>query len=246
MLLHGLFGSKANWGSIARALSHSRHVLTVDLRNHGDSPHASDLSYPAMAADVWSLLQNQGIARPALIGHSMGGKVAMWMALDRPEGLAGLAVVDMAPVRYRHDFNQVFAAFDSVDLAAIGSRADADRMMKTAIGPAGLRAFLLQNLVKQDDAWQWRLNLEVLRQGQHLITDFSPSGGRFDGAAHFIHGALSDYVVDSYRPIIEGFFPAAVYCPVADAGHWVYAEQPERFQRCLTAFLDDVAGSQGV
>ena len=239
VLLHGLFGSAANWGAVARRLAGRFHVLVPDLRNHGQSPHDPDASYPAMVDDVLGLLDRHGLDRAWLVGHSMGGKVAMHLALNHPPRVAGLAVVDMAPVRYTHNFEAVLGAFRAVDLAGIRSRADADRQMADRVPLAGVRAFLLQNLVKGPAGWGWRLNLAALAAAQTEITGFpdQAADAAYPGPVSFIYGKLSDYVTPAYEPRIRGLFPGARLCPVADAGHWVYADQPQGFMACLERFL---------
>jgi len=243
ILLHGLFGSSANWGTVARQLSQKYQVLVPDLRNHGQSPHDPDSSYEAMVADVLRLLDVEGINEATLVGHSMGGKVAMHLALNHPRRVTGLAVVDMSPVRYSHDFNEVLAAFRAVDLARLGNRSDADAQMAHRVTIPGVRAFLLQNLVKRDGTWAWRLNLDALAASQAEILGFpaqSP-GAVYAGPAAFIYGELSDYVKQEYEPEIRRLFPAASLCPVPRAGHWVYAEQPEGFMTCLDEYLARLA-----
>lgn len=239
VLLHGLFGSSSNWGAVARHLSPDFRVLVPDLRNHGQSPHDPDNSYRAMVADVLALLDAQRVARAILVGHSMGGKVAMHLALKHPQRASGLAVVDMSPVNYSHDFNDVLEAFRAVDLAALGNRSDADAQMASRVTMPGVRAFLLQNLVKRDGAWAWRLNLDALAACQTEILNFpqQPEGTVYAGPAAFIYGELSDYVKPEYGPQIRRLFPAANLCPVPRAGHWVYAEQPQGFLSCLDRFL---------
>jgi len=239
VLLHGLFGCSANWGAIARRLAAHYRVLVPDLRNHGQSPHHPDNDYPAMVEDVLGLLDAQQTGAAILVGHSMGGKVAMHLALNHPQRVAGIAVVDMAPLRYSHDFEAVLSAFRAVDLASVRSRADADAQMRARISGAGVRAFLLQNLVKGAEGWAWRANLDALAGAQRQITGFPQQGvgAQYRGPTAFIYGELSDYVGAAREPEIRRFFPQATLCPVADAGHWVYADQPQGFQACLEAFL---------
>jgi len=239
VLLHGLFGSSANWGAIARHLAARYRVLAPDLRNHGQSPHHPDNSYPAMVEDVLGLLDAQRLDAATLVGHSMGGKVAMHLALHHPQRVQGLVVVDMSPVSYGHDFEAVLEAFRAVDLAEIGGRADADAQMASRIAGSGVRAFLLQNLVKRPDGWAWRMNLGALAAAQAQITGFpaQPAGAAFGGPTSFVYGELSDYVTPAYEPDIHRLFPNASLCPVANAGHWVYADQPQGFLDCLQAFL---------
>lgn len=243
ILLHGLFGSSSNWGTVARHLGQDYRVLVPDLRNHGQSSHDDDCSYEAMVADVLHLLDAQGISAATLVGHSMGGKVAMHLALNHPQRVDGLVVVDMSPVRYAHDFADVVAAFRAVDLAAVRNRSDADTQMAAHISIAGVRAFLLQNLVKRSDVWSWRVNLDALAMEQKQITGF-PSQRHdavFERPSSFIHGELSDYVKPAYEPEIRRLFPAAALCSVAQAGHWVYAEQPQGFMTCLDDYLSRLA-----
>lgn len=239
VLLHGLFGSSTNWGTVARHLGGDYHVLVADLRNHGQSPHDPDCSYKAMTNDVLGLLDAQGMASAILIGHSMGGKVAMHLALNHPDRVDGLVVVDMSPVSYSHNFQDVVDAFRAVDLHAVRNRSDADTQMAPFITLQGVRAFLLQNLAKRPEGWGWRINLDALAAAQDEITGF-PSQAEdavFERPVSFIYGELSDYVTPAYEPEIRRLFPAATLCPVGRAGHWVYAEQPQGFLACLGAYL---------
>ena len=240
VMLHGLFGSSTNWGSIARQLADDFHVIVPDLRNHGQSPHAMPHSYAAMSDDVIGLLDDQGIAAAALIGHSMGGKVAMHLALTHPQRVTRLAVVDMSPVAYTHDFDAVLSGFHAVELDAIRSRADADAQMRAAVPASGVRAFLLQNLTRHEGRWVWRLNLPALAEAQSEILGFPryTAQTNFDGPARFIYGELSDYVKPSHHVAIERLFPRATMCRVEGAGHWVYADQPQGFMDCLNPLLD--------
>ena len=241
LLLHGLFGSSANWGSIARRLADRFYVLVPDLRNHGLSPHAAQHTYPDMVDDVLGLLDRERIERTILVGHSMGGKVAMHLALQHTQRVRGMVAVDMSPVRYTHDFAAVLAGFRAVDLGSIGSRQDAERQMAQRVASRGVRAFLLQNLVREQRGWAWRLNLDALAAAQADIVGFPEQGDAvYEGPAGFIHGALSDYVEPRHEPTIRQLFPAARLCRVAGAGHWVYADQPDGFMRCLQAFLATV------
>lgn len=242
LMLHGLFGSSVNWTSIARGLADRYRLIVPDLRNHGQSPHDSRHDYPAMVADLLRLLDAERVERVALVGHSMGGKVAMQLALHHRDRVDGLAVVDMAPVSYTHDFQVVLDGFAAVDLAAVTNRADADRQMAARVELPGVRAFLLQNLVKQGDDWGWRMNIDALAAAQSVITGFpeQPADARYEGPCSFIYGELSDYVTPGYEPVIKGYFPAASLCPVSGAGHWVYAEQPQGFASCLARFLEEL------
>ena len=240
VLIHGLFGSAANWGSIARRLADRHYVLNPDLRNHGQSPHDPVHDYPGMAADLRHLLDTHGIDHATLIGHSMGGKAAMQLALETPDRVERLVVVDIAPVDYAHDFQDVLDAFDAVDLSVTSSRADAERQMANRLDSPGLRAFLLQNLVRDGGAWCWRFNREALADAQDVITGFPEAGPgvAYTGPTLFLHGSESDYVLPAHQTTIRTLFPTATIVPIADAGHWVYADQPAAFLARLEGFLD--------
>ncbi len=192
-----------------------------------------------MAADVLALLDRERVDDAVLVGHSMGGKVAMHLALSRPQRVSALAVVDMAPARYSHDFDNVLVAFQRVDLASLSSRADADAQMRAAIPGSAVRAFLLQNLERRDGRWGWRVNLATLAAAQAAITGFPdyPPGTHYAGPTVFIHGALSDYVKPSHQVAIRRLFPEAGLHGIEGAGHWVYADQAAAFIEALEGFL---------
>lgn len=238
LLLHGLFGSSTNWHSIARRLSESRRVLAPDLRNHGRSPSRTPMTYPAMAEDLIYLLDEQGIGQAALVGHSMGGKAAMWLALTKPERVQALVVADMAPVTYQHSFDGVLAALGSLDLNALTDRREADAQLARHLDTPGLRAYLLQNLLKDGDGWRWRINLSVLNGSMGDILGFPDATGRqYPGPAFFIYGNESDYVTGKQLQSIRALFPLARLRGVPNAGHWVYADQPDAFLNAIVSFL---------
>lgn len=238
VLLHGLFGSSTNWHSIARRLSESRRVLAPDLRNHGRSPSLPPMTYPAMAEDLANLLDQQGIDQAALVGHSMGGKAAMWLALTRPERVQALVVADMAPVTYGHRFDGVLTGLGSLDLDRLGDRRAADAQLARHLDTPGLRAYLLQNLVKEGDGWRWRINLPLLAAFMDDILGFPDTAGRqYPGPAFFIYGNDSDYVTGKQLPSIRALFPLARLRGVPNAGHWVYADQPDAFFNAISGFL---------
>ncbi len=162
LILHGLFGSSRNWQSLARQYAGHFDVISVDLRNHGQSFHAPQMDYRVMAEDVSALINSVDVADCLVIGHSMGGKVALQLAIDQPQLLKRMVIADIAPVSYRHDHNETLDALMAVDLEQVNSRADADQQMQAHIPEAALRAFLLQNLVRQDIRWQWRVNLDAI------------------------------------------------------------------------------------
>lgn len=241
VLLHGLFGSSANWGSIARELADEYRVIVPDLRNHGRSPHADDMDYASMAGDVLDLLDRLSLPRVALVGHSMGGKVAMHLALASPERVSGLAVVDIAPIAYAHDFSAILDGLAAIDLESLTDRQQVDRRLAGYVPESGVRGFLLQNLAREKKGWAWRINLPSLRASMPAITGFDcPQDVIYPGPTHFIFGELSSYVQPQAETRIRQLFPRAEWCPVAGAGHWVYAEQREGFMCCLRDFLRDL------
>ncbi len=238
LVLHGLFGSGVNWRSIARGLARCRTVHLLDARNHGASPHHPHMDYPALARDVAAFMDREGIARADVIGHSMGGKTAMRLALDAPDRVARLMVVDIAPAPSGSDHLPLIEALLALPLAEFTRRAEADEALATEVAEAGLRAFLLQNLASREGGLGWRINLPAIRDNMAALLGFDgPAGHPFEGEALFVRGALSDYVRDDHLPDIRARFPAARVETVMDAGHWVHAEQPQRFLALARAFL---------
>ncbi|PWG62201.1 alpha/beta fold hydrolase [Spiribacter halobius] len=238
VFLHGLYGSGNNWRSQARALADRYRVLLPDLRNHGRSPHVADMDYRAMAADVDALLAREGVERAAVVGHSMGGKTAMALALTRPQRLAALVVVDIAPVAYHHDHGEIISALHRVDLNALTRREDADTALARDIPEPLVRQFLLTNLQRQAGGWSWRIPLDLLAGQIPVIEGWPALDGRWEGPAAFIHGGASDYVDSDGAAAIHRYFPAAALQAMPGIGHWVHAEAPEDFMARLRRFLD--------
>lgn len=241
LLVHGLFGAASNWHGIARRLAVRRRVLVPDLRNHGDSPWDDRLDYPSMAEDLTALLDDQGITRAHLVGHSMGGKVAMWLALTKPQRVGSLIVADMAPVTYGSRLVGLIAALCDLPVAELRDRQDADRRLSTAIAAPTVRGYLLQNLVQDPQGhWRWRLNLPVLAASLDAILGFPDAAGRqFPGPALFLYGGRSDYLTGEAFPRIRALFPLARLRAIPNAGHWIYADQPDAFSIAVSGFLKD-------
>lgn len=238
VLLHGLFGSGTNWRGIAKRLSDERRVLVMDMRNHGRSFHDGEMTYPLMAGDIFDTLDAEALDRVDLVGHSMGGKAAMVAALEKPDRVAQLVVVDIAPVPYTHTHTPLIEALLSLDVAELKSRGEAEEALSGRIEDRMLRQFLLQSLEKAETGYRWRLNLEALKQGmKHLVGFPDMDGSVFDGPTLFLHGASSDYVQSAHRPRIERYFPHARYAAVENAGHWVHAEQPGSVIELIADFL---------
>ena len=238
-ILHGLFGAGRNWTGIARSLASSYRVVVFDLRNHGASPWAETMAYADMAEDVRAAMSARGYPRYALVGHSMGGKVAMLAALLGGGAVERVAVVDIAPVAYPIGFAPYLQAMRGLDLGAITRRGDADARLAASVPDAGERGFLLQNLVLGDGAARWQLNLAALEAAMAGLHDFPalPPGTTYDGPALFVAGGKSGYLRPEHEAAVRTLFPNAVVARIETAGHWVHIEQPELFLGLLTEFL---------
>lgn len=239
VILHGLFGSARNWSTIARRLGETRHAIALDLRNHGGSPWTEEMSYPAMAADVRDVVAPFG--RSALVGHSMGGKTAMAVALLYPGLVERLAVVDIAPVAYSgRQHGAYIRAMREVDLSAVRRRAEVEEALRPGVDDPAIRAFLLQNLAADESGgMRWRINLDVLGRALPEIMDWPElAGRRYDGPVLVLAGERSDYIRPDHHARIHGYFPAAEIKTVPGAGHWPHAEQPDAFLRLLQPFLE--------
>lgn len=232
LIAHGLYGSARNWGVIAKRLSDSRRVVAVDMRNHGESDWAESQSYVDMAGDLAEAIDGQG----DVLGHSMGGKAAMVLALTEPRRVRKLVVADIAPVAYGHTQIQFIEAMRQVDLSDIDTRGDADRQLAALVEDDGIRAFLLQSLDVK--ARRWRLNLDVLAKEMPSIIGFPDLAGSFDGPALFLSGGESDYVLPEHRDRIKELFPRARFARIPGAGHWLHAEKPREFEAAVRVFLD--------
>ena len=237
LIAHGLFGSGRNWGVIAKRLADQRSVITVDMRNHGESPRFASQSYPEMADDLAQVITaNGGVAD--VLGHSMGGKTAMVLALTMGALVRRLVVADIAPVAYSHDQRQNIAAMAGLDLAGVTSRAEADlRLAKTIDDPA-LRAFFMQSLDLRASPPGWRLNLDVLSKDIDQIIGWPGTAGQYSGRALFLSGANSTYVLTSHRALILAQFPHAYFARIPGAGHWLHAEKPREFEDTVRMFLN--------
>ncbi len=238
VLLHGLFGAAANFGAIQRRLASGRRVIAFDLRNHGYSPHDPAMPYAAMAADVLDSLAGLGAPRAALIGHSMGGKVAMTAALMQPDRVSRLVVADIAPVRYAPAFRSFVDAMLAIPLAPGLRRAEADLALASVVPDARVRGFLLQDL-QFGPAPHWRIGLQGIAANLPTIEGWeTPPASCFTGPTLVLRGERSDYVQPEHRPAIRALFPAARFTSLKGAGHWLHADAPDAFIAVLQAFLD--------
>lgn len=240
LVLHGLFGSQRNWQAHGKALARQRRVFLVDLRNHGRSPWSDVMDYPAMAADVMELTSALGLERVSLLGHSMGGKVAMTVALERPALVDHLIVADIAPIAYSHDFDAELDAMRGLDLASIDRRSDADTAMAKAVPDRAARQFLLGNLeFDETGVARWRPNLKVLHKVIDTLTGW-PDRDRarsFAGPVLAVRGERSPYVDEAGMAALRRLFPLVEMVTIPAAGHWLHVEAPRPFLEAVQSFL---------
>jgi esterase len=239
LICHGLYGSLSNFGGLAKHLEKNYTVIRVDLRNHGKSPHILNMTQQSMANDLVRLLDLLGVNKTIVLGHSLGGKVAMTFAQQNPLRVISLVVVDIAPVDYPLDsHSNVFAALQSVDLLKISSRSEADDALKEHISDISMRQFLLTNLLRSIDGYQWRMNLDVLISEYSDIASAPPLAPVFTGPVLLIKGSDSTYINDAMLPVISQRFPHCIVNTVNDAGHWLHAEKPIEFFNLVKDFLN--------
>jgi pimeloyl-ACP methyl ester carboxylesterase len=236
LILHGFFASSRNWRSVAQQLAGNFHVYALDMRNHGASPHDPVMDYEAMAGDVLQFMDTRHLAAAALLGHSMGGEVAMWFALNQPGRVGKLVVVDIAPLSYRHNFDRIIGALTALPLDKITNRKQAEILLSDSIPELGYRQFLLQNLVLQGGQYVWRVDLGIFAQTAPNIAAFPDVAHLlpFSGRTLFIAGADSNFVREIDFKLL---FPKEVLTVVAQSGHWVHVQQPGVFIGLVDAFL---------
>ena len=238
LLAHGLFGSGKNLGGLARRLAETRRVVAVDMRNHGDSFHDPDHSYAALAGDLAEVIGAEG-GRADVVGHSMGGKSAMMLALTQPALVRKLVVLDIAPYAYSHSQTGLIDAMEAVDLDGLKLRSAADRLLAEHVAEPGVRAFLLQSLDLKADPPRWKFNLPALRDQMPLLVGWPKDArpGGFDGPALFLAGAESDYCSPAAVEAIRRYFPQAQVRFFAGAGHWLHADRPAETAEAVADFL---------
>ena len=241
IIMHGLFGMGDNWRTIARMMESQCQSIVVDMRNHGRSPHDPVMNFEVMADDILELMDDLGLAHATLLGHSMGGKVAMHFALHHPERVTGLIVVDIAPKIYPPHHTAVIEAISSVDFEQMQDRSSIEQAMAAYLGnDQSTIQFLMKNISRDEDGrLEWKPNMPVIIEAyQNLMEDIGHPLP-FDGPSLFVRGERSRYISDSDLPRIKSLFPATDLIAVPDAGHWVHADAPEALVRILTDFLEN-------
>lgn len=236
LVVHGLFGAGRNWRGLARNLARDRRVVTVDMRNHGDSFWDASNTYRDLARDLARVIDELG-APCDVLGHSMGGKASMVLALEHGEQVNRLIVADIAPVPYEHSHVSNVAVMKSMPIDRLTRRTEAEAMMAGQIADPGVRAFLLQSLILSPDGNRWALNLDALQANMAEIVSFPDLEGRFARPALFLRGGRSNYVQDAYTPAIDRLFPAARIETLPEAGHWLHADDPRGFLASVSGFL---------
>ncbi len=235
LIAHGLFGSARNWGVIAKRLSDDRQVIAVDMRNHGDSGWHDSHGYADMAQDLAEVIDAHG-GQADVVGHSMGGKAAMALALTHPDTVNRLVVADIAPVAYGHTQAQYIHAMRGLDPSGVDKRSEADAELVAAIPEASVRAFLLQSLDLKEK--RWRLNLDALEAEMPRIVGWPDLTGESGHSTLFLSGADSAYVTPDGRARAKTLFPTARFAKIPGAGHWLHAEKPREFEAALRVFLN--------
>lgn len=240
IILHGLFGISDNWITHAKRLAVKYKVFVPDLRNHGQSPQSPVFNYHAMVEDLLEFLQNQHLDKAMIIGHSMGGKVAMNFALVYPYMVHKLVVIDISPRAYpvRDTHNQIIQAMGSINFDEIDYRQDVEEKLKEKITSEKMRLFILKNLYRQNRGrLAWRINLREIAANMESITAGLIHEGMFPGMTLFIRGCISDYITDADEALIYKYFPNAFIETIEGAGHWVHADAPDELCRIFSSFL---------
>ena len=238
IILHGLLGSSDNWMSVARKLADNFTIYLLDLRNHGQSPHSDVHDYPSMIGDLYEFVIDHNIPVASFLGHSMGGKVVMKFAIDFPDKIDKLIVVDMAPKIYKPKSKYLIEALMSIDITKIKSREEADELLALKIKHKQIRQFLLKNLFRKDDmTFDWKLNLESLNKNLGTIGGYFTEKDKFTKETLFIQGANSNYITDGDYPLIKRIFVNSEIIKIEGAGHWMHVEQPDTVHDIITGFL---------
>lgn len=241
IILHGVFGTSDNLQTFGKQLADKYKVFLVDERNHGASPHSDEFNYEVMAADLLEFIEKHQLKNPIILGHSMGGKVAMFFATRHPELLDKLIVVDIAPRSYPVHHQQILKALSAVKIDEISSRKEAEEQMEPYIKEFGVRQFLLKNLKRTDDnkGFAWKLNLPVIKDKiENIGEGLEADQYKVERPTLFVKGAKSDYIQEKDEALIYNIFPSANIVTIENAGHWVHAEQPDKLFQEVSKFLE--------
>lgn len=242
VLIHGLFGNLDNLAVIRRHFQKTCNVVSIDLPDHGESPHTQGFSFRECAEGIAAIIENTEAKQVHLLGHSLGGKAAMMTALHYPTLIRALIVADIAPVTYSARHNDIIRGLRNVDLDKVTKRSDADKQLAQIITEPGIRQFLLKSLYQDDKSnWQWRFNLEGIAAHYDAIRSWPDTDLEFTKDTLFIKGSRSDYLSSAYKDNVMRLFPTAKARVIDGAGHWLHAEKPEAFNRVVERFLDSVA-----
>lgn len=241
VILHGLFGMGDNWSTLGRRFGDHFLTFTPDMRNHGRSPHLPEMDYPSMSRDIHAFVEENWLYNAFLMGHSMGGKIAMQAALDNNDLFEKLIVVDIAPRAYNGGHDDIFKAMMSLDLSTMADRKAIQAELQEKIQDKGIVQFILKNIVfdKTLGHYTWRMNLDSIHDNYASILQGIKSPHTYDRPALFIRGANSGYVNDGDMTDIKKLFPQARLETIADAGHWVHAEQPQKLYDLVIDFLNE-------
>ncbi len=236
IILHGFFASSRNWRQIAKRLAEYHHIYLLDLRNHGLSPHNPEMDYQTMSADLQFFMDLHNIQTANIMGHSMGGKVAMWFALNHAEKIQNLIVADISPVSYQHSFDKTIQTLKAIPLSQISNRKQADDFLAKEISELSYRQFLLQNLILIDGQYSWRIDLDIFYHTANNISGFpsTESLPLFNDKVLFIMGGNSNYL---NIQAIDACFPNTVISSIEDANHWLHVEKPDEFCKQVNSFL---------
>jgi len=238
IILHGLFGMLDNWHTLAVRFGNDFQTWTIDQRNHGKSPHSDDIDYNILAEDIFDFCEQHDIKQPVVLGHSMGGKAAMQFALNYPDRISKLIVVDIAPKQYPADGHDVYIdALEELDLNKIKSRKDADEALMSKVPQEGVRQFLLKNLTREGDGYILKMNLESLAKNYPKLAANISITGQFEKDTLFINGGNSRYILENDKPNIQNIFPKAQFVTIPGVGHWVHAEAPDAFYEAVVKFM---------
>ncbi len=237
LILHGLFGSSDNWLTQAKFLSVDYHVYLLDQRNHGLSPKGDEHNYEVLAEDIREFIEEYNIPSPILIGHSMGGKAVMKFALNYPELIEKIVIVDIAPKAYPIQHDRILEGLKNIPIESIKSRNEADEILSEYVSERDVRQFLLKNLDRSDQGgFDWKINLSVLDDNINIISEGINESKTCNLPALFINGAKSDYITEKDSPLIKKMFPNHTLVTI-DSGHWIHAEKPQEFLKVIQNFI---------